>query len=173
MCICVGCAHAYMSMWVCGCVSGFLFLQKHHDQEANWGGKGLFSLDFHIALHHQTKSWLKLKQVKKQELMQRPWRDVTYWLAPPDLLILLSYRAQDYQPRDGTTHNGPSHHWSLVEKMPYSWLSWISSREAPFCDNSSMCQVDTQNQPVQCVCVYMSEDVLRGQKMESGHLELQ
>jgi hypothetical protein len=31
-------------------------------------------------------SWevgLELKQVKKQELMQRPWRDVLYWLASP------------------------------------------------------------------------------------------
>jgi hypothetical protein len=27
------------------------------------------------------KSGLELKQVKKQELMQRPWRDVPYWLA--------------------------------------------------------------------------------------------
>jgi hypothetical protein len=35
--------------------------------------------------------------------MQRPWRDVSYWL-----VSLLSYRTQDYQPRDGTTHNGPS-----------------------------------------------------------------
>jgi hypothetical protein len=30
--------------------SGFLFLHKHHDQDANWGGKGLFSLHFHIAV---------------------------------------------------------------------------------------------------------------------------
>jgi hypothetical protein len=29
------------------------------------------------------------------------------WLAQPALL--LSYRTQDYQPRDGTTHNEPSH----------------------------------------------------------------
>jgi hypothetical protein len=52
---------------------------------------------------------LELKQVRKQELMQRPWRDVPYWLASPGLLSLLSYRTQDYQPRDGTTHKGPSH----------------------------------------------------------------
>jgi hypothetical protein len=32
------------------------------------------------------------KQVRKQELMQRPWRDVTYWLDSPGLLILISYR---------------------------------------------------------------------------------
>jgi hypothetical protein len=44
----------------------------------------------------------------RQELMQRPWRDVTYWLASPGFLSLLSYRTQDYHPRDGTTHNGPS-----------------------------------------------------------------
>jgi hypothetical protein len=31
-----------------------------------------------------------------------------YWLASPGLLSLLSYRTQDYQLRDGTTHNRPS-----------------------------------------------------------------
>jgi hypothetical protein len=45
---------------------------------------------------------------RKQELLQRPWRDVIYWLASPGLLSLLSYRTQDYQPRDGTTHKGTS-----------------------------------------------------------------
>jgi hypothetical protein len=29
---------------------------------------------------------------QKQELMQKPWRDVPYWLASPGLLSLLSYR---------------------------------------------------------------------------------
>jgi hypothetical protein len=86
-----------------------LFLHKHHDQEAGWGGKGLLGSHFHIAVQHQRKSGLELKQVRKQELMQKPWRDVPYWLASPDLLSLLSYRIQDYQPRDGTTHSGPSH----------------------------------------------------------------
>jgi hypothetical protein len=42
----------------------------------------------------------------RQELMQKLWVDVTYWLASPGLLSLLSYRTHDYQPRDGTTHNG-------------------------------------------------------------------
>jgi hypothetical protein len=32
---------------------------------------------FHIAVHHQRKSGLELKQVRKQELTQRPRRDVT------------------------------------------------------------------------------------------------
>jgi hypothetical protein len=38
--------------------------------------------------------------------MQRPSRGAVYWLAPRGLLNLLSHRAQDHQPRDGTTHNG-------------------------------------------------------------------
>jgi hypothetical protein len=50
------------------------------------------SLHFHIAFHHKRKSGLELKQVRKQELMQRPWRDVTYWLASLSLLSFLSYR---------------------------------------------------------------------------------
>jgi hypothetical protein len=54
-------------------------------------------------------SGLKLKQVRKQELMQRPWRDVPYRFASPGFFSLLSYRTWDYQPRDGATHNGPSH----------------------------------------------------------------
>ena len=48
---------------------------------------------------HRAGTW-------RQELMQRPWRDVTYWIASPGLLSLLSYRTQDYQLRVGTTHNG-------------------------------------------------------------------
>jgi len=89
------------------CVSvRFLFLHKHQDQEASWGGKGLFSLHFHIAVHHQRKSGLEPKQVRKQELIQSSWRDVSYWLASPGLLNLLSYRTQDYQSRDSSTHHG-------------------------------------------------------------------
>jgi hypothetical protein len=60
-----------------------------------------------LAVHHQRKSGLELKQVRKQELMQKPWRDVPYWLASIGLLSLLSYRTQDYQPRDGATLMGP------------------------------------------------------------------
>jgi hypothetical protein len=93
-----------------GCLSqGFYSFTKQHDQEASWEGKDLFILDIHTAIPHQRKSGLEFKKLRKQELMQRPWRDITYWLAFPGFLSLLSFRTQDYQPRDGTTHNGPSH----------------------------------------------------------------
>jgi hypothetical protein len=89
------------------CLSqGFYSWTKHRDQETSCGGKGLFSLHFHSAVHHQRKSGLELKQDRKQELMQKPWRDVLYWLASPGSLSLLSYRTQDYQLRDGPTHKG-------------------------------------------------------------------
>jgi len=58
--------------------------------------KGLFSSHSHIAVHHQRKSGLELKQVRKQELMQRPWRVAAYWLASPSsasfpFLLFLSF----------------------------------------------------------------------------------
>jgi hypothetical protein len=75
------------NLWV---VLGFLSLHKHHDQEASWGGTYSVYTSY-TAVHHQRKSGLELKQVRKQELMQRPWRDVLYlacfpWLAQPALL---------------------------------------------------------------------------------------
>jgi hypothetical protein len=52
----------------------------------------------HTAVDHQRKSGLQLKQVRKQELMQRPWRDVLDWFASPGLLSLLSYRTKTTSP---------------------------------------------------------------------------
>jgi hypothetical protein len=67
------------------------------------------------------------------------------------LLSLLSYRSQVYQPRDDPTHKGLSQPWSLLEKMPHSWISWrhFPNWSSFLCANSSLCQVDTQNHPVQ------------------------
>jgi hypothetical protein len=47
------------------------------------------------------------KQVRKQELMQRPWRDVPYWLASPGLLSLLSYRTKTTSPGMAPPTRGP------------------------------------------------------------------
>jgi hypothetical protein len=36
--------------------------------------------------------------------------------------------------------------WSLIEKMPHSWISWrhFPNWSSFLCDNSSLCQVDTK-----------------------------
>jgi hypothetical protein len=68
------------------------------------GRKGFIRLTLPYCCSSPKKSGLELKQVREQELMQRPWRDVPYWHASPGLLSLLSYRTKDYQPRDGPTH---------------------------------------------------------------------
>jgi hypothetical protein len=61
------------------CISqGFYSCTKHHDQEASWGGKGLFSLHFPHCCSSPRRSGLELKQVRIQELMQKPWRDVSH-----------------------------------------------------------------------------------------------
>ena len=86
-------------------------------------------------------------EIWRQKLMKKPWRGAAYWLASPGLLNFVSYKIQYYQPRDGTTHNRSSHILSLIEKMPYSWISWSHFLKGGsfLCDNSSLCQVDTQN----------------------------
>jgi hypothetical protein len=48
--------------------------------------KGFIQLTLPYCCSSPRKSGLELKQVKKQELMQRPWRDAHYWLAQPALL---------------------------------------------------------------------------------------
>jgi hypothetical protein len=54
---------------------------------------------------------------------------------PHGLLSLLSCRTQDHQLRNGTTTMvWALPHWSLIEKLPYSWISW-----APFSLMSLAC----------------------------------
>ena len=71
------------------------------------GRKGFIQLTLPYCCSSQRKSGLELNQVRKQELMQRPWRGVLYWLASPGLLSLLYYRTEDYQSKDVPTHKGP------------------------------------------------------------------
>ena len=55
--------------------------------------------DLRIGIQNRTGS-------QRQKLIQMPQRSVAYLLAPHGLFGLLSYRPQDHQPRDGSTHNG-------------------------------------------------------------------
>jgi hypothetical protein len=84
--------------------------------------------------------------------MQRPWRD--------DLTGLFFLACSAYsliEPKTISTRMTtqwalPT--WSLIEKMPYNWISWrhFLNWSSFLCDNSRLCQVDTQNQPGQKGC---------------------
>ena len=82
-------------------------LTKHHDQKARCVGGVYFSLYFHIAAHHWKKAGQESKQGRnlEEETDAEAHGGAAYWLASPDLLSLLSYRTQDHQPRDCTTHS--------------------------------------------------------------------
>jgi hypothetical protein len=62
----------------------------------------------HIAVHQKRMSGLELKQVRKQELMQRPWRDILSWITSPGLLSLLSYRTKTTSPEMAPPTRGPA-----------------------------------------------------------------
>jgi hypothetical protein len=50
-------------------------------------------------------------------------------------------------PAQGWYHSqGALTPWSLIKEMPYSWISWRHFLKGVsfFCDNSSLCQVDTK-----------------------------
>jgi hypothetical protein len=130
---------------------GLYSCTKHYDQEASWGRKGFIQLIFpHCCWSPKqvrTGTQAGHKARADGEAIERCYLLVCFC----GLLNVLSYRTQDYQPRDGTTHNGLSHPWSLIEKMPYSWISWMHFLKGGsfLCDNSSLSQVDTQKQSVQ------------------------
>jgi hypothetical protein len=94
------------------------------------GRKGFIRLMLSYCCSSPRKSGLELKQVRKQELMER-WRDVPYWLASPGLHSVLSYRTKITSPEMVPPTRGLSP-FITNEKMPYSWISWrYSPTEAP------------------------------------------
>lgn len=66
--------------------------------KSNTGRKKMFLP--HRLVYHRGKSERQFKWGRSwgQELMQRPWTDVAYWLAPHGLHNLLSFSTQDHQP---------------------------------------------------------------------------
>jgi hypothetical protein len=78
--------------------------------KSNLGRKGLIQLtlpDHSPSLEEVKDRNSSRAGTQRQGQVQRPWRDAVYWLASHGLLHLLSYRTQDYQTEDGTTHHDP------------------------------------------------------------------
>jgi hypothetical protein len=64
---CVYPSYIYMYMHIVLVRVSIPALCKHHGRDTSWGGKGLCSLHFHIAIHHQRKSGQELTQGRDLE----------------------------------------------------------------------------------------------------------
>jgi hypothetical protein len=90
------------------------------------------SYNIQIAVHHQRKSGLEHMQGRKQELMQRPWRDVTSLLP---LVCLACFLIEPKMSSPGMAQP----QWALPplitnweNALQLDLMKVISSREAPF-----------------------------------------
>ena len=94
---CVYPSYIYMYMHIVLVRVSIPALCKHHGRDTSWGGKGLCSLHFHIAIHHQRKSGQELTQGRNLEAGAdaEVMEGAAYWIASPGLLSLLSYKTQD------------------------------------------------------------------------------
>ena len=129
----------------------------------SWGGKGLFSLQFHIAVHHQgSQDW------NSSRSGSRSWcrgHGGMFFICFICLLPLVCSACSLIEPRLPVQRwhhpQGALPTWSPIEKMP-SWISWrhFPNWASFFCDNSSLCQVDTQNQPAHNPSLRLSSQVL-------------
>ena len=113
-------------------VRAAIAMKKHHDQKQGRKERVYWaytSTSPFIIEGSQDRNSLRAG-TWRQELVQRPRRGAAYWLAPHDLLSLLSYRTQDHQSRHNIIHSGlgPPHQ-SLIKKMLYRLAySWILQR---------------------------------------------
>jgi hypothetical protein len=84
-------------------------MMKLHEQKACCGvGGRVYLLILPCCVNHQRKSGQEIKQGRNLEAGAdaETMEGAAYWLASHALFIPLSYRPQDHQPRDGTTHHG-------------------------------------------------------------------
>jgi hypothetical protein len=132
------------SCLACCLSQGLCSYTKHHDQEASWRWKGLFSLHSHITVHHQRK--VRIATHTGQELEGRSWCRghggvLLTGLLPLAWLSLLPYSMQNYQPRDGTTHKDalPPLITNWENALQLDLMEAFSQGSLLSCDNSSLC----------------------------------
>jgi hypothetical protein len=82
----------------------FVLLQQNTTTKKQSGEERVYQL----ILPDHSLSLVELRQSRNLEAGAdaEAMEDAAYWLAPHGLLSLLSYRTQDHQPRNTTTHNG-------------------------------------------------------------------
>lgn len=81
----------------------------------------------------------------RQELRQRSWR-----MLLTDLLLMACSACSLVEPTSpgmaSPTMGWALSHWSLIQKMPYSWISWrhFLNWGSFLSDDSSLCEIDTK-----------------------------
>jgi hypothetical protein len=135
-----------MNIEMDSCLSqSFYSWTKHHDQKASWGGKGLFGLHFHTAIHHQgSPDWNLSRSGSRRWFRGHRGMFLTGLLPLPCLACSLIEPKTTSPEMAPPTREPPP--WSLIEKMPYSWILWrhFPNWSSFLGDNSSLCQVDTK-----------------------------
>jgi hypothetical protein len=98
-------------------------MTKHCDQKADKGGKDLFGLHFHSTIH--------LWRIQTgQHPGGRSWCRGHRGMLLTGLLPTAGSACFLIEPRTTSPGMAPPSmgwaflHWSLIEKMPYSWISW-------------------------------------------------
>ena len=127
---------------------GLLLLRWNTTIKETWGGKSLAYISVFIIKGSQDKNSSRAGSWR-QELMQRPWRSVAYWLALHNLLswLFIHPRTASLGRVAITTKSWTLFHQSLIKKMPYrlvySPILWKTfSQLRLLSDDSSLCQVD-------------------------------
>jgi hypothetical protein len=91
--------------------------------------------------------------------MYQWWRSAVSWLTSPGFLSLPSIEPRTISPVMAPPTLGWSlSYWSLIEKMPYNWNSWrhFLNWGSFLSDDSSLCQVGTEKQPVKGLIIISS-----------------
>jgi len=108
----------------------------------------LLTLPYHYSLLREVRTGTHTGQ----KLGGRSWCRGHAGVLLADLLLVACSICSLIQPRTIGSEMAPPivggvlPHWSLIEKMPYSWISWrhFLNWGSFLSDDSSLCQVDTK-----------------------------
>jgi hypothetical protein len=125
------------------------------------GRKWFIGLHIHTAVHHQgSQDWNSSRAGSRSWCRGHGGMFLTGLL--PQACSACSLIEPRLQAQRWYHPQGDLPPWLLIEKMPYSWISWryFPNWSSFLCDNSSLCQVDTKLASTICIPYNLSTDFL-------------